>query len=151
MISSYCVLNCTTIPATARRPSPLASRRPFGLSIPVCARARSAFDPAPPSRTRRHSTYQDPYYIYMLMDYVAGGDFFSHLRAARRFPPETAKHYIACIVLALDYVHSKNVIYRDLKPENLLLDEKGRIKITDFGLAKRTADRCGPGQRRAAV
>jgi len=96
---------------------------------------------AHPYIIRLHSTYQDPYYIYMLMDYVAGGDFFSHLRAARRFPPETAKHYIACIVLALDYVHSKNVIYRDLKPENLLLDEKGRIKITDFGLAKRTADR----------
>jgi protein kinase X len=82
--------------------------------------------------------------VYMLLDFAPGGDFFSHLRAARRFFADTAQHYVGCIVLALDYVHSRDVVYRDLKPENLLMDIKGRIKLTDFGLAKKVKanDRC---------
>ena len=48
---------------------------------------------------------------------------------------------MACITLALEYMHSKNIAYRDLKPENLLLDKIGTLKITDFGFAKRIADR----------
>ena len=53
--------------------------------------------------------------MYMLLDFVCGGDFFSNLRAARRFAPATVKHYAGCIVLALDYIHSRDVVYRDLK------------------------------------
>jgi serine/threonine protein kinase len=84
--------------------------------------------------------------VYMLLDFAPGGDFFSHLRAQRRFSPDTVKHYVGCIVLALDYVHSMDVVYRDLKPENLLLDIKGRVKLADFGLAKKVkaSDRCAP-------
>ena len=77
----------------------------------------------------------------MLMEYAPGGEIFTHLRRAGRFPTQTVRCYIACITLALEYMHSKNIAYRDLKPENLLLDKIGTLKITDFGFAKRIADR----------
>ena len=70
------------------------------------------------------------------MEFVRGGELFFHLRREKRFSEEKARFYAAQIVLALSYLHSVGVVYRDLKLENLLLDEKGNIKITDFGLCK---------------
>eukprot|EP00003_Mantamonas_plastica_P001182 TRINITY_DN1084_c0_g2_i1.p1 TRINITY_DN1084_c0_g2~~TRINITY_DN1084_c0_g2_i1.p1 ORF type:complete len:361 (-),score=123.86 TRINITY_DN1084_c0_g2_i1:290-1372(-) len=81
-------------------------------------------------------TFQDESNLYMLFEYVRGGELFHHLRKNRRFDVPRARYYAAEIVLAIQYLHSKNVIYRDLKPENLLLDHDGHIKITDFGFAK---------------
>ncbi|CAG8675057.1 2641_t:CDS:2, partial [Ambispora leptoticha] len=85
--------------------------------------------------------------LYMVMDYVAGGELFSVLRKSKRFPDHVAKFYAAEVLLAFEYLHSKDIIYRDLKPENLLLDRNGHIKITDFGFAKhvpvRTWTLCG--------
>lgn len=75
------------------------------------------------------------------MEYVIGGELFSHLRRAGRFNNEVTRFYAAEIVLALEYLHSLNIVYRDLKPENLLIDSQGHIKITDFGFAKRVEDR----------
>merc|ERR1711991_1010226 len=66
---------------------------------------------------------------------------FTHLRTAGRFPNDVAKFYHAELVLAFEYMHTKDIIYRDLKPENLLLDDKGHIKITDFGFAKKVPER----------
>jgi protein kinase X len=77
----------------------------------------------------------------MLLDYVCGGELFSYLRNAGRFCTSTANFYTAEIVLALEYLHSQSVVYRDLKPENLLLDKDGHLKITDFGFAKKLTDR----------
>lgn len=77
----------------------------------------------------------------MLLEYVCGGELFSYLRHAGRFTPKTACFYSAEIVSALEYLHSKNIVYRDLKPENLLLDKEGHLKITDFGFAKKLTDR----------
>lgn len=77
----------------------------------------------------------------MIMEYVIGGELFSHLRRAGRFNNEVTKFYAAEIVLALEYLHSLNIVYRDLKPENLLIDSTGHIKITDFGFSKRVEDR----------
>lgn len=77
----------------------------------------------------------------MLLEYIIGGEVFSHLRKAGRFSNEMTKFYAAEIVLAVEYLHTMDIIYRDLKPENLLLDRAGHIKITDFGFAKKVEDR----------
>ena len=111
-------------------------------------------------------TFQDSKNLYMVMDFVEGGELFSLLRksqvsdigfhgyyhqfytifeymdslAEKRFPNPVAKFYAAEVTLALDYLHSHHIIYRDLKPENLLLDRHGHLKITDFGFAKEVPD-----------
>ncbi len=72
--------------------------------------------------------------IYFIL--FRGGELFTHLKMSRRFSEERARFYAAEILLALEYLHENNIIYRDLKPENLLLDEEGHICLTDFGLAR---------------
>ncbi|XP_055624499.1 cAMP-dependent protein kinase catalytic subunit PRKX [Toxorhynchites rutilus septentrionalis] len=79
--------------------------------------------------------------LYMLFEYVSGGELFSYLRNAGRFDNTTANFYACEIVLALEYLHALSIVYRDLKPENLLLDRDGHLKITDFGFAKKLKDR----------
>lgn len=74
--------------------------------------------------------------LYFVLDYCAGGELFFHLGKLGRFPEERAKFYAAEIVLAISYVHSLDIVYRDLKPENVLLDHRGHIRLTDFGLSK---------------
>lgn len=66
------------------------------------------------------------------MQFVPGGELFNYIRKAGKLSEEVTKFYSAEIIVALDYLHKKNIIYRDLKPENLLLDEMGHIKITGF-------------------
>ena len=83
-----------------------------------------------------YATFQDHLNIYMLLSYVPGGELFSHLRRAQRFSADVTRFNLAIIVLALRYLHSFNIIYRELKPENLLLDTRGYLKIADFGFAK---------------
>ncbi|KAF9893732.1 camp-dependent protein kinase catalytic subunit [Aspergillus nanangensis] len=85
-------------------------------------------------------TWQDSRNLYMVMDFVEGGELFSLLRKSQRFPNPVAKFYAAEVTLALEYLHSQQIIYRDLKPENLLLDRHGHLKITDFGFAKEVPD-----------
>ncbi|OAD79593.1 protein kinase A catalytic subunit [Phycomyces blakesleeanus NRRL 1555(-)] len=85
-------------------------------------------------------TFQDDKCLYMVMDYVPGGELFSVLRKSKRFPDHVARFYAAEVVLAIEYLHSKDIAYRDLKPENLLLDAAGHIKITDFGFAKKVTE-----------
>ena len=86
-------------------------------------------------------TFQDEQNLYLLLEYVQGGELFSHLRRAGRFSPDVARFYAANLILALEYLHNQDIIYRDLKPENLLIDSLGYIKITDFGFAKHVTDR----------
>ncbi|KAJ3353528.1 hypothetical protein GGF32_002974 [Allomyces javanicus] len=86
-------------------------------------------------------TFQDASNLYMLLEYVGGGELFSHLRRAGRFSNDMARFYAAEIVTAIEYLHARDIIYRDLKPENLLLDVRGHIKITDFGFSKVVPDR----------
>ena len=85
-------------------------------------------------------TFQDSKNLYMVMDFIEGGELFSLLRKSQRFPNPVAKFYAAEVALAINYLHSLDIIYRDLKPENLLLDRHGHIKITDFGFAKKVPD-----------
>jgi len=74
--------------------------------------------------------------LYFVLDYVSGGELFFHLQSVRRFPEPQVQFYAAEILLALEYLHQINIIYRDLKPENVLLDGEGHVALTDFGLSK---------------
>uniref|UniRef100_A0A3B3SMT8 non-specific serine/threonine protein kinase n=1 Tax=Paramormyrops kingsleyae TaxID=1676925 RepID=A0A3B3SMT8_9TELE len=74
--------------------------------------------------------------LCFVMEYANGGELFFHLSRERVFTEDRARFYGAEIVSALEYLHSRNVVYRDLKLENLMLDKDGHIKITDFGLCK---------------
>ena len=85
-------------------------------------------------------TFQDSANLYMIMDFVPGGELFTLLRKSQRFPNPVAKFYAAEVALALDYLHGQDIIYRDLKPENLLIAADGHVKITDFGFAKLVPD-----------
>ena len=86
-------------------------------------------------------SHKDTHCLYMMFPFISGGELFSYLRKVGRFPYETAFFYAAEIVSALDYLHSLSIIYRDLKPENLLIDKEGHLMITDFGFAKKISDR----------
>jgi len=87
------------------------------------------------------ATYKDSLRVYYLLEACLGGELFSILRRKRKFQEKTARFYIGCVVEAFDCMHSHNIIYRDLKPENLVLDARGYAKVTDFGFAKVVVDR----------
>ncbi|CAM9103226.1 unnamed protein product [Discosporangium mesarthrocarpum] len=94
-----------------------------------------------PAIVNMYGYFMDDTRLFLVMEYVEGGELFSHLRSAVRFPDHQGKLYAAEIVLAFSYLHSLNIVYRDLKPENLLITRDGRIKVTDFGFAKVVEDR----------
>merc|ERR1719461_1144753 len=87
------------------------------------------------------ATFKDKYRVYFLLDVCLGGELFTLLRKRRYFDEPASKFYAACVVQAFDYMHGRGIIYRDLKPENLVLDDKGYLKVTDFGFAKEVEDR----------
>jgi len=89
-----------------------------------------------PFIVRQHACFQDDSSIYLIMDFIQGGELFFYLRKYTKFPVEVVKFYAAELVLALDYLHQRNIIYRDLKPENILLDKTGHVKLTDLGFAR---------------
>lgn len=74
--------------------------------------------------------------LYMVIDFVNGGELFFHLKRDKRFKESRARFYACEILLALEHLHKHDVIYRDLKPENILIDRFGHVAVTDFGLAK---------------
>lgn len=80
--------------------------------------------------------FQDEHFLYLITEFMQGGELFFHLHKERFFTNERMKFYACEIVLALGYLHANNFIYRDLKLENILLDKDGHIKLTDFGLSK---------------
>jgi len=83
-------------------------------------------------------TYVSDRSIYMLMDKVLGGELFTYLHTRHAPLPEAhAKFYAACVVMAFEYLHDRRIIYRDLKPENLLIAANGYLKVTDFSFAKK--------------
>jgi len=84
---------------------------------------------------------QDKNFIYYLLEYVPGGELFTLLRTEIVFHPDKAKFYAAQIIMVFVYLHSMDIIYRDLKPENLLISYNGYIKFIDFGLAKKVTDK----------
>ncbi|XP_019350457.2 cGMP-dependent protein kinase 1 isoform X2 [Alligator mississippiensis] len=84
-------------------------------------------------------TFRDSRYVYLLLEFCAGGELWTKLREVRCFEEEVAVFCSACVVEALDYLHGLGIVYRDLKPENLMLDGQGYVKLVDFGFAKELA------------
>ncbi|KAK7901684.1 hypothetical protein WMY93_018453 [Mugilogobius chulae] len=82
-------------------------------------------------------TFRDQKFVYLLLEACLGGELWTVLRDKSFFDESTARFCSACVIEALQYLHQKNIIYRDLKPENLLLDQDGYVKLVDFGFAKR--------------
>jgi RAC serine/threonine-protein kinase len=83
-----------------------------------------------------HYTFQTEEKIFMVIDYVPGGELFSRLKEEHKFSEGRAMLYAAEILLGIGHLHSLGFVYRDLKPENILVDAEGHLKITDFGLVK---------------
>ncbi|RKF58523.1 Serine/threonine-protein kinase SCH9 [Golovinomyces cichoracearum] len=81
-------------------------------------------------------SFQTPTDLYLVTDYMSGGELFWHLQKEGRFDEKRAKFYIAELILALQHLHMHDIVYRDLKPENILLDANGHIALCDFGLSK---------------
>lgn len=81
-------------------------------------------------------SFQTPTDLYLVTDYMSGGELFWHLQKEGRFKEDRAKFYIAELILALENLHDNDIVYRDLKPENVLLDANGHVALCDFGLSK---------------
>mmetsp|Transcript_25712 Transcript_25712/g.67291 ORF Transcript_25712/g.67291 Transcript_25712/m.67291 type:complete len:489 (-) Transcript_25712:110-1576(-) len=80
--------------------------------------------------------FQTKSHLFLVLDYCPGGELFHHLQKRGRFIEADARFYFSEILLGLEYLHAQHVLYRDLKPENCLLDAEGHIRLTDFGLSK---------------
>jgi len=80
--------------------------------------------------------FQDEKHLYLVMEYLPGGDMMTWLINMKRFKEEETKFYIAELVLAVETIHKMNYVHRDIKPDNIILDKNGHIKLTDFGLCK---------------
>lgn len=93
-----------------------------------------------PFVVRLRYAFQSEDKLYLIMDYYNGGSLFFHLRKARRFRESHARFYAAQLVLAMEHLHQCNIAYRDLKLENILMDDQGYIALTDFGLSKEDVD-----------
>lgn len=85
-------------------------------------------------------SFQTPTDLYLVTDYMSGGELFWHLQKEGRFSERRAKFYIAELIVALENLHDNGIVYRDLKPENILLDANGHVALCDFGLSKANLD-----------
>ena len=83
---------------------------------------------------------QDSRSLYLMMDFVDGGELYKLIQSKQRLDLRLTKFYASQIVLCFEYLHSKHLIYRDLKPENVLIHQSGYLKLSDFGFIKRVGD-----------
>uniref|UniRef100_A0A665XBR5 non-specific serine/threonine protein kinase n=1 Tax=Echeneis naucrates TaxID=173247 RepID=A0A665XBR5_ECHNA len=83
-----------------------------------------------------HYAFQTHSKLHLILDYVSGGEMFTHLYQRDHFPEDAVRIYIGEIILALEHLHKLGIVYRDIKLENILLDSEGHVVLTDFGLSK---------------
>jgi tRNA A-37 threonylcarbamoyl transferase component Bud32 len=95
--------------------------------------------------------FQDEKYLYMILDYCSNGDLSGIIRSQKTLDEKSAKFYLGEIILALEYLHSLKILYRDLKPANILLNSDGHIKLADFGLAKENVGLNNPAMSMAGT
>ncbi|TFK43655.1 hypothetical protein BDQ12DRAFT_643254 [Crucibulum laeve] len=89
-----------------------------------------------PFVAKLYFTFQSKENLYLVMEYLNGGDCAALIKSLGCLPEEWTKNYIAEVVLGLEYLHQRGVVHRDLKPDNLLIDQHGHLKLTDFGLSR---------------
>ena len=89
-----------------------------------------------PFIVKLYYSFQTSKCLYFIIQYAEGGEIFHYLKKHRRFSENTARFYSAEIILALEYLHSKGIVYGDLKPENVLINFDGHILLSDFGLSR---------------
>jgi len=89
-----------------------------------------------PFIVKLYNTMQDTDNLYMILEFACGGELFTHMRNAGHLSDSDTQFYIAELALLLQYLHDLKIAYRDLKPENVLIDRSGHVKLTDFGFAK---------------
>lgn len=80
--------------------------------------------------------FQDSVKLYIITEFMQGGEMFFHLHKEKKFSDEKTRFYVIEMVLAIEFLHKNKMLYRDLKPENIMVDASGHIKLTDFGLSK---------------
>lgn len=80
--------------------------------------------------------FEDRENLYLVSDLMQGGDLRYHLAKHKKFNEQQTRFFIACMILALEYLHQKSILHRDIKPENLVFDSNGYLKITDLGIAR---------------
>lgn len=83
-----------------------------------------------------HYSFQTETKLFFILDFLNGGDLYTHIMNYGKFKENRAKFYTAEIILALDHLHKNGIVYRDLKPQNIIIDSDGHVKLTDFGLSK---------------
>jgi serine/threonine-protein kinase RIM15 len=81
-------------------------------------------------------TFSSKDYLYLVMEYLNGGDCASLIKVLGGLPEDWAKKYLGEVVLGVEHLHNRGIVHRDLKPDNLLIDQKGHLKLTDFGLSR---------------
>ncbi|ORZ09533.1 hypothetical protein BCR42DRAFT_381630 [Absidia repens] len=89
-----------------------------------------------PFVTKLYYTFQSKDYLYLVLEYLNGGDCSALIKVLGRLPEDWTRNYLAEVTLGLGYLYNKNIIHRDLKPDNLLIDQNGHLKLTDFGLSR---------------
>lgn len=95
-----------------------------------------------------HFAFQTEHHVYFVMDYLPGGELYTHIYPNRNLKEHDARMYVAEVVLALEHLHRHDIVHRDLKPENIVLDADGHVRLTDFGLARMNFSK---GRRRSFV
>lgn len=95
--------------------------------------------------------FQNKNSLYLVIDYCSNGDLAGLIKKYGKLEEKVARFYLAEIILALEYLHTKGIVYRDLKPSNILIDSAGHIKLTDFGLAKENVNALNPAMSMAGT